>query len=257
MSNPWFRAYTEMVDDAKLRLLAFEDRWHFVALLCCKGAGLLDEQDDPLLRRKVAVKLGLALRELDEVARRLAEVGLIDLDTLQPLAWEDRQFKSDNSTERVRAYRERMKREGNVSETTQEAETETDNSKSKGKSRRASAPPVSKPDGVSDRTWADWLALRKAKRAPVTETVVAEAAREAAKAGMPLERFLAVWCARGSQGLQADWLKPSERAGPAPGKQAQGLMALEGLKRGRMDSGRDCDGVAEALPALPGPHTRR
>ena len=79
----WFRMYSEAVDDEKLRLLAFEDRWHFVAILCCKAQGLLDG-DDTLRRRKVAVKLGLAARELDEVARRLEEVGLIDAETLNP-----------------------------------------------------------------------------------------------------------------------------------------------------------------------------
>ncbi|EKU29717.1 hypothetical protein C660_12539 [Alcaligenes sp. HPC1271] len=56
MSNmPWFRAYTEMVDDEKLRLLAFEDRWHYVALLCLKGQGVLDSEDT-LMLRKVAVE---------------------------------------------------------------------------------------------------------------------------------------------------------------------------------------------------------
>lgn len=71
------------------------------------------------------------------------------------------------------------------------------------------------PDGVDPQTWADWLALRKAKKAPVSETVLREVVREAAKAGLTLTRFLEIWCARGSQGLQADWLKPNERAGPA------------------------------------------
>lgn len=71
------------------------------------------------------------------------------------------------------------------------------------------------PEGVDSQTWADWLALRKAKSAPVTETVLREATREAAKAGLPLTRFLEVWCVRGSQGLQADWLKPNERGPPA------------------------------------------
>lgn len=70
------------------------------------------------------------------------------------------------------------------------------------------------PDGVTDGTWQDWLTLRKAKRAPVTDTVVKEAAVEAKKAGLSLDAFLRVWCARGSQGLQADWLKPSERGKP-------------------------------------------
>jgi len=73
---------------------------------------------------------------------------------------------------------------------------------------------VAMPDGVDPQTWADWLALRKAKKAPVTETVLRGAIAEAAKASMPLTRFLEIWCSRGSQGLQAEWLKPNERSGP-------------------------------------------
>jgi hypothetical protein len=64
---------------------------------------------------------------------------------------------------------------------------------------------------VDPQTWADWLALRKAKRAPVTATVVDGAKAEAGKAGLSLDAFLRVWCSRGSQGLQAEWLKPNER----------------------------------------------
>lgn len=77
--------------------------------------------------------------------------------------------------------------------------------------RKRAAPPPPAPEGVSEQVWADWTALRKAKRAPITDTVLTEAMREAEKAGMTLERFLTVWCARGSQGLQADWLRPNER----------------------------------------------
>lgn len=110
---PWFRAYTRMVDDDKLKLLAFEDRWHFVALLCLKGEGLLDKGDAPgLLMRKVAVKLGLDVRSLEEVARRLAEVGLIDQATMQPLKWEGLQMRSDTDTtaaERKKRQRAREK----------------------------------------------------------------------------------------------------------------------------------------------------
>lgn len=75
---------------------------------------------------------------------------------------------------------------------------------------------AAKPDDVTDQTWADWLALRKAKKAPPTETVVKHAQDEAAKAGISLEAFLQIWCARGSQGLQADWLKPQELAAGKP-----------------------------------------
>lgn len=80
--------------------------------------------------------------------------------------------------------------------------------------KRVATPPqpdIAKPDDVEPQTWADFLKLRKAKRAPVTQTVVDEAKRECAKAGMTLENFLRVWCRRGSQGLEAAWLKPEER----------------------------------------------
>ena len=77
--------------------------------------------------------------------------------------------------------------------------------------RSAPTPSIQKPDDVDQQTWADWLSLRKAKRAPVTETVVKGARDESVKAGMTLDAFLQVWCRRGSQGLEAGWLRPEER----------------------------------------------
>lgn len=78
--------------------------------------------------------------------------------------------------------------------------------------KRSAHPVVAKPDGVDEQIWVDWLKLRDKKKAPVTETVLAGAINEAGKAGMTLEDFLKVWCLRGSQGLEASWLKPEERA---------------------------------------------
>lgn len=79
------------------------------------------------------------------------------------------------------------------------------------RSGRKSASELACPPDVDGQTWADWLALRKSKRAPVTETVLNGANAEAIAAGMTLDAFLQVWCLRGSTGLQADWLKPHER----------------------------------------------
>ena len=217
----WFRMYAEAVDDGKLRLLAFEDRWHFVALLCCKAQGLLDESD-ALTRRKAAVKLGLDSREFEEVARRLAEVGLIDAQTLQPIAWDRRQFKSDDSKDRVRSYRERTKQDGNVTVTagdrygngavsSQETDTDTDTEKTihAPKGARRSIP---KPEGVPESTWADFLAIRKAKRCPLTSTALAGIEREAELAGISLSDALATCCARGWQGFNADWLTKPQKS---------------------------------------------
>ena len=92
--------------------------------------------------------------------------------------------------------------------------------------RSAPTPSVEKPDDVAPQTWADWLALRKAKKAPVTETVMSGARREADKAGMTLEAFLQVWCRRGSQGLEAQWLKDHEKPHPTANKHAGAAAAI-------------------------------
>jgi uncharacterized protein YdaU (DUF1376 family) len=84
--------------------------------------------------------------------------------------------------------------------------------------KRAPTPPK-RPDDVDERVWQDWIALRKSKKAAVSETVLRAAQREADKAGMTLTEFLELWCLRGSQGLQADWIKPQERS--APGQQIE------------------------------------
>lgn len=89
----------------------------------------------------------------------------------------------------------------------------------KPKRRKADPCTVERPDCVESQTWDDWLALRKAKKAAVTKTVLNAAWREAAKAEISLEAFLQVWCFRGSQGLEAAWLTPAERGrGPQAGR---------------------------------------
>lgn len=105
---PWFRVYHRMVDDERLRLLAFEDRWHFVAVLCLKADGLIDDERGDLWERRLALKLGLQTRELEELQRRLMGVGLIDA-YWQPVKWDELQCRSDSSAERTRKYRERQK----------------------------------------------------------------------------------------------------------------------------------------------------
>ncbi len=77
---------------------------------------------------------------------------------------------------------------------------------------RAAKPEIEKPEGVTDTTWSDWLAHRKAKRAPVTQTALDNIASEAAKASYSLEDALKTCCARGWQGFCADWVQPRHQA---------------------------------------------
>jgi uncharacterized protein YdaU (DUF1376 family) len=103
------------------------------------------------------------------------------------------------------------------------------------KPKRESATVVACPPDVDQQIWDDWKQLRKAKKAPVTETVVKGARKEAAKANMEFSDFLSVWCARGSQGLQADWLKPDEKNLSKTGQMNQ--RVISGLTRGLIGGG--------------------
>jgi len=107
-------------------------------------------------------------------------------------------------------------------ETETELETET--------KREKNATSVACPPDVDKQIWDDWKQLRKAKKAPVTETVVNSARKEAAKANMEFSDFLSIWCARGSQGLQANWIKPDERNLTKTGQ--RNANVLSGLTRG-------------------------
>lgn len=268
-SLPWFRAYTDMVDDEKLRLLAFEDRWHFVALLCCKGAGLLDAGDSaPLLRRKLAVKLGLASRELEEVARRLAEVDLIDFETFQPLAWEQRQFQSDSSTARVKAYRERMKRSCNVSETAQDTDTDTE-SEAKKKQKPSAQPAATRFD--------DWWAAypKKVGKKPalqkwrsrgldaVADALIADVLHRAAND----DGWLRGYVPDPLTYLNQDRWEDDLRAAPvarsttpaltAPSKTLTAIQTLQAMKHGHLDSQRDSGRADEVALLESGSYSRR
>ena len=103
----------------------------------------------------------------------------------------------------------------------------------------------------------DWLVARKAKRLPLTETAAKGFRRAAAEAGMTAAEAVRYCAERGWAGLRSDYKLPPAHAGPAPqqtaGKQMQGIMALEALKRGnRMADGRGGDGLAEARLLVPG-----
>jgi len=110
-------------------------------------------------------------------------------------------------------------------ETETEVETET----------KKKATSVACPSDVDQQIWDDWKQLRKAKKAPVTETVVSSARKEASKANMSFSDFLSVWCARGSQGLQAEWLKPEEKNLSKTGQMNQ--RVISGLTRGLIGGG--------------------
>ena len=89
-------------------------------------------------------------------------------------------------------------------ETETEAETEAE---TKTKVKREPAIAVC-PVNVEETVWADFLALRKAKKAPVTVTSLAGIKREADKANWSLARAITECVERGWTGFKAEWVAP-------------------------------------------------
>ncbi len=82
------------------------------------------------------------------------------------------------------------------------------------KAAKTKAGEPARPADVTEQTWADFLALRKIKKAPLTPTALTQITNAAAKAGYTLEAALQMCCERGWQAFRADWVMPPQRSTP-------------------------------------------
>lgn len=82
----------------------------------------------------------------------------------------------------------------------------------KPKKPRATKAEALRPADVPEGVWGDFITLRKAKGAPLTETALKLIAKDAEKAGYTLAAALEICCARGWQAFRADWVAPQKGA---------------------------------------------
>ncbi len=65
--------------------------------------------------------------------------------------------------------------------------------------------------GVSDKLIGDFLKVRKAKKAPLTETALEKIINEATKARLPIAEAIKICCEKNWQGFEASWLQPEKQ----------------------------------------------
>ena len=97
---------------------------------------------------------------------------------------------------------------------------------------------IGRPDDVSEQVWVDFLKLRKAKKAELTQTALDGIRAEAVKAGMTLEGVLTMCCMRGWQGFKADWAVSP----PVTGKHKAGAGKHSGFTALNYNQGINDDG---------------
>ena len=86
-------------------------------------------------------------------------------------------------------------------------ETETETEREKEKETKKKATIVACPDFVEQQVWDDFLSIRKAKNAPMSETALRAIEREAKKAGWSLNMAISESVSRGWQSFKAEWVK--------------------------------------------------
>ena len=103
----WFRVYDDLVDDPKIQRL---DPTLFKALInvwCLASAhgGVLPSIE------VIAFRLRMKAEKVQRVLNELRAAGLFDDDErgVRPHNWDQRQYKSDGSTSRVKRFRERSR----------------------------------------------------------------------------------------------------------------------------------------------------
>ncbi len=201
MANPWFRLYAEFANDPKVQMMSEADQRRYIMVLCIRCNGDVTLQDE-----EVAFQLRISNEEWARTKALFVSKNLIGEDN-QPTAWDKRQFASDSSAPRVAKHRAKLKEVCNVTVTPPDTDTDTDTEAEKTKRvPRFDAQAYLMSLGIPAELSADWIKLRKAKKAEVTKTAIDGVADEAAKAGISLDGALRECCTRGWAGFKASWM---------------------------------------------------
>lgn len=193
MPRPWFRLYRSMVDNPKAQRLRPDLFKAWVNLLCCThdDGTLLPIEDLCFKLRKSEAIVAKWISDL-HAAGMFVENRAHD--------WDEHQFKSDVSTDRVKRFRERStQRSGNARRNGPETETETDTDSTLGK------PSVDARERAAPARGSRWPA-----EAVVPEDWIDEARRKRAAHRLPeinltlaADRFANFWSSEGK--TKRDW----------------------------------------------------
>lgn len=175
---PWIRLHKALLDNYDFQCLPVASR-ALAPMLWLVASDSVDGNFDATPER-LAFRLRQTEQEITKALKPLIEKGFFDVVHGASEALADRKQSA-----------------------VPETETETLQRQSRG----------NPPDGVQLSTWNDFLALRKAKRAPMTAAALAGIQQQAEQAGWTLEAALLECCSRGWQGFKAEWVSQTAKPG--------------------------------------------
>jgi len=113
----WFRTYNDITRDRKLRRHRPHVRWAWIAVLCVASESpsrgeLLLSENIPATIEDIADEAGLSVNEMEEAFSIFTSQGMVENvgNVWRVTNWDKRQFDRDNSTERVKRFRNRSQK---------------------------------------------------------------------------------------------------------------------------------------------------
>jgi DNA-binding transcriptional regulator YhcF (GntR family) len=211
-------------------------------------------------RRSLSEKTGVQESKVERILKRLeseqqiTQRGLSKFRVISIVNWDEYQSNEQQSEQQVNSKRTAGEQQVNTPEevlpdgnTKKGEEGKENNIGAPGKPERVKS--ISAKHlvslGVDEQHAKDWLAIRKAKRAPLTETALDGVSREAQIAGLTLAQAIKESAERGWQGFKASWLASKPMNGQIVNRQQQVEDANARVVREIMarESGVDLGGV--------------
>ena len=192
----WFRFYSEALNDPKVQRLDGETFKGWVNLLCLAKAhaGTLPDTPD------IAFGLRKSQAEVEALLQALDDAGLIEQTTagLSPHNWDSRQYVSDNSTERVKRFRERSTKRFSETDATV-SETPPEQSQSQIQSQKQSQSQMGVRGKTATRIPDDWVPtqedFKKGREKGFSDEEIGELADE----------FRDYWSSRAKDAKRVNW----------------------------------------------------
>lgn len=218
MKRPSFQFYpSDWLRDTALRSCSLGARGLWIDMICFMHEGNpyghLKVGNKVILPSNLASMVGATLLEVEGWLDELRQAGVYELAEAGEIY--SKRMVRDEILRNKRAEGGKLggnpalkvNHEDNFKVEIKDKQKPTPSSSSSSSSSSINKNTVATPEGVTDSVWQDWLKLRKAKKAAVTQTAIDGIAREASKAGVSLQTALETCCARGWTGFKADWLK--------------------------------------------------
>ena len=230
IKRPSFQFYpSDWLRDTALRSCSMGARGLWMDMICYMHEGNpyghLKVGDKVILPDNLARMVGETSECVEGWLQELKEANVYDLTTDGVMC--SRRMIRDENLRQIRASGGKLGGNPNLKPASKvnlkDKQKTTPSSSSTSSSTKIDTAP---PEGVSDSLWKDFLAIRKAKKLPMSETAIKGLMREAASAGKTLSEVLTICCERGWGGFNAKWLERDAPTGGSKQLTMQEEMAL-------------------------------